>query len=440
MPERPPDSADGPRERAPRLTAEQVTAINRFPDDNPNPVMRIDASGHLIYANPASNPILRTIGVSVGEDVPSDVLARFDAVAAERGFVEVVADRRTFAVWPVPIADLDFTNLYGMDVTAERAIVKFPDQNPNPVFRIQWDGTLVYANPASSALVGGLGLAVGSQLGAALRESLLERVRAADGVMVEVQSGARIYALLPVDVPEFGFINVYGTDVTAVKERERLALENERLLLNVLPPPIADRLRSGEPLIADRFDDVTLMFADIVEFTRLSASMSAHELVGVLNEVFTGFDSLVDRYGLEKVKTIGDAYMVVGGMPERSDDHPERVVAMALDLAESVGRIEAAARLGITFRIGIHCGPVVAGVIGTRKFIYDVWGDTVNMASRMESLGVPGRVQVTHAMADRLGGSFEVESRGLIEVKGKGPTPTYFVIRRIETNLQASRR
>ena len=434
----PPKSANEPQEGAPRLTAEQVTAINRFPDDNPNPVMRIDADGHLIYANPASTPILRTMGAAVGKDVPPEVLARFDAVAPERGFVEFVADRRTFAVWPVPITDMNFTNLYGMDVTAERAIVKFPNQNPNPVFRIQWDGTLVYANPASAGLVAGLALAVGSQLSADLRETLLERVRAADGVMVEVQSGTRTYALLPVDVPEFGFINVYGTDVTAVKERERLARENERLLLNVLPSPIADRLRAGEPLIADRFDDVTLMFADIVEFTRLSASMSAHELVGVLNEVFTVFDTLVDQYGLEKVKTIGDAYMVVGGMPERSDDHPERVAAMALDLAESVGRIEAATRLGITFRIGIHCGPVVAGVIGTRKFIYDVWGDTVNMASRMESLGVPGRVQVTRAIADRLGGSFEVEARGLIEVKGKGPTPTYFVLPRRSSRVESA--
>jgi class 3 adenylate cyclase len=433
----PPAPANEPYEGAARLTSEQVSAINRFPDDNPNPVMRIDADGHLIYANPASAPILRSIGASVGEAVPPEILARFDAVAPERGFVEFVADSRTFAMWPVPITDMNFTNLYGMDVTAERAIVKFPDQNPNPVFRIQWDGTLVYANPASAGLVEGLDLAFGSRLPADLCETLLERVRAADGVMVEVEAGPRTYALLPVDVPEFGFINVYGTDVTAVKERERLARENERLLLNILPEPIADRLREGEPLIADRFDDVTLMFADLVEFTRLSASMSPQELVGVLNEVFTVFDSLVDLYGLEKVKTIGDAYMVVGGMPERSDDHPEQVTAMALDLAQSVGRIEAATRLGITFRIGIHCGPVVAGVIGTRKFIYDVWGDTVNMASRMESLGVPGRVQVTHAMADRLSGSFEVEARGLIEVKGKGLTPTYFVLRRTDASTTA---
>jgi class 3 adenylate cyclase len=317
--------------------------------------------------------------------------------------------------------------------------VKFPDQNPNPVFRIHPDGTLVYANPASAGLVDGLALAVGSSLSADLRESLLERVRAADRVTVEVDSGGRTYALLPVDVPEFGFINVYGTDVTAVKQRDRLARENERLLLNILPEPIADRLRDGEPLIADRFDDVTLMFVDIVEFTRLSSTMSPQELVGVLNDVFTVFDSLVDRYGLEKVKTIGDAYMVVGGMPERSDDHPARVAAMALDLAESVSRIEAAVRLGITFRIGIHCGPVVAGVIGTKKFIYDLWGDTVNMASRMESLGVPGRVQVTHAVAERLRGSFEFEGRGLIDVKGKGPTPTYFLLGALDKAPQDDR-
>jgi len=264
--------------------------------------------------------LLEIVRPGTGDPVPADTLARFDVVAPARGYVEFVADSRTYAVWPVPIHDLNFTNLYGMDVTAERAIVKFPDQNPNPVLRIDWNGTLVYANPASAGLVEGLGLVVGSSLPADLRDALLERARAADGVTVEVESAGRTYALKPVDVPEFGFINVYGTDVTAVKERERLARENERLLLNILPGPIADRLRDGEPLIADRFDDVTLLFADIVEFTRLSSTMAPHELVGMLNEVFTVFDGLVDRYGLEKVKTIGDAYMVVGGMADRSLD------------------------------------------------------------------------------------------------------------------------
>jgi class 3 adenylate cyclase len=424
----PPGSADEPHEGAARLTGEQLIAINRFPDDNPNPVMRIDADGHLIYANPASAAVLKALGVGVGEPLPEEVVARLETVAAARGFLELVWDNRTYAVWPVTIHDLNFTNLYGMDVTAERAIVKFPDQNPNPVFRIQWDGALVYANPASAGIVAGLGLAIGVGLPVGLRDSLLERVRVADRTTVEVEADGRTYALLPVDVPEFGFVNVYGTDVTSVKERERLARENERLLLNILPEPIAQRLRDGEALIADRFDDVTLLFADIVEFTRLSATMSPPELIGVLNAVFTVFDELVERYGLEKVKTIGDAYMVVGGMPELSDDHTIRVAAMALDLAEAVGRIEAAVRLGIRFRVGIHCGPVIAGVIGTKKFIYDIWGDTVNMASRMESQGVPGRVQVSHAVQERLSGTFSLEARGLVDIKGKGPTPTYFLV------------
>jgi class 3 adenylate cyclase len=423
-------SGDVPHAGAARLTGEMISAIDRFPDDNPNPVMRIDADGHLVYANPASAGVVLAMGATVGAQVPAEILARLEAVAPMRGSVEFVWDNRTYAIWPVPIRDLDFTNLYGMDVTAERAIVKFPDQNPNPVFRIRWDGTLVYTNPACEDLVAGLGLRIGDGLPGGLRDALLEHADAADRETVELQAGSRTYALLPVDVPEFGFVNVYGTDITAVKERERLARENERLLLNILPEPIARRLREGEPLIADRFEDVTLLFADIVEFTRLSATMSPGELVGVLNDVFTVFDELVDRYDLEKVKTIGDAYMVVGGMTARADDHTIRVAAMALDLAEAIGRIESAVRLGILFRIGIHCGPVVAGVIGTKKYIYDIWGDTVNLASRMESLCVPGRVQVTQAVMERVAGVFGVEERGLIEVKGKGPMPAYFLLAR----------
>jgi class 3 adenylate cyclase len=422
-----------------QLTRDQVSAINRFPDDNPNPVLRIDADGHLIYANPASAGVRRAMGAEVGDRVSTDVLDRFVAVTPERGFVEFEWEERTYAVWPVTIADLGFTNLYGMDVTAERAIVKFPDQNPNPVLRIDRGGRLLYANPASRGLVVGLGLEIGHHLPDELRGDLLARVERAEASPLEVTAGSRTYALVAVDIAGFGFVNVYGTDVTAAREIERLGRENERLLLNILPEPIAQRLRDGERLIADRFDDVTLMFADIVEFTRLSSELSAAELVTILNDVFTVFDRLVDRHGLEKVKTIGDAYMVVGGLPDRSDDHPARVAAMALELTDAVGEIESARRLGIAFRIGIHSGPVVAGVIGTRKFIYDVWGDTVNVASRMESLGVPGRVQVTGAVVDRLGEAFVVEPRGLVDVKGKGPMPTWFLLGRSEHRLAGVR-
>jgi class 3 adenylate cyclase len=404
-----------------------IVAVDRFPDRNPNPVLRLDADGHLIYANPAADDLLRALGIAVGDRLHDGLLGRFAKAAATRGSVEVVAQHRTYAIWPVPVDDLGFTNLYGTDITAERAVVKFPDENPNPVFRVDADGRLLYRNPASSRLIEGLGLRIGDRLPEDARAGIMRAIRAGDHRSIELESAERVYALLPVDVPEFGFVNVYGTDVTAERERQRLAQENERLLLNILPEPIARRLRDGEPLIADRFDDVTLLFADIVEFTRLSATMSPSELVAVLNEVFTVFDRLVDHYGLEKVKTIGDAYMVVGGMSDRRADHTARMARMALELAAAVRDIEAAARLGISFRIGINRGPVVAGVIGTRKFIYDIWGDTVNLASRMESSGAPGRVQVTYAVKERLGDAFTLEPRGLIEVKGKGLMPTWFL-------------
>jgi class 3 adenylate cyclase len=421
------------------VTADLISAISRFPDDNPNPVLRVGADGYLMYGNPASAGVRRAMGVEVGELIPAELLARLEAEGAIRGSLELVWENRTYTIWPVPIPDMGFMNLYGTDVTAERAIVKFPDQNPNPVIRIHADGTLTYANQASAALIGGLGLALADRLPTDLRFALVQLANAGERGTLDVESADRHYRLLPVDVPEFGFINVYGTDITATRERERLARENERLLLNVLPEPIAHRLRDGEQVIADRFDDVTLMFADIVEFTQLSATMSPSELVVVLNDVFTVVDGLVERHGLEKVKTIGDAYMIVGGLTEDSDDHADRVAALALDLAATVGRVPAAARLGIRFRSGIHRGPVVAGVIGTRKFIYDVWGDTVNLASRMESLGLPGRIQVTHAFMDRLGGSFAFEPRGLVDVKGKGPMPTWFLVGRAGTRRHVAR-
>lgn len=404
-----------------------IEAIDRFPDANPNPVFRVGLDGHLLYANPAAAGIVESLGTSVGESVPAAWLASAIEAARKDVTIEIISGLRTFEIRPVEVAELGFLNVYGTDITARRAIVKFPDQNPHPVLRINWDGLLEYANAASRDLIAGLGCSVGQALDPDLFDRLTTAVRGG-GASVEVSSRGREYELLPVDVPEFGFINVYGTDVTAERQLLRLHRENERLLLNILPEEIAERLRQGETIIADRFDDVTLLFADIVGFTAMSSEMSATELVSVLNEVFTVFDDLVDRYRLDKVKTIGDAYMVIGGLLEDSQDHTERVADLALALEERMEAIEAAARLGVRFRIGINCGPVVAGVIGTKKFIYDVWGDTVNLASRMESLGVPGRVQVSGAVEERLRGRYELEARGLIEVKGKGELPTWFLV------------
>jgi class 3 adenylate cyclase len=403
-------------------------SAEHFPGSNPHPVMRIDDDGVLAYANEASHTLLEAIGVRVGDKLPDEWQARLRTCAAGGTSAELKVGTRTYELLAVQLPDLGFMNVYGTDVTAARAVVKFPDQNPNPVFRIAWDGTLVYANPASRQLVAGAGWEVGAALPDPILEPLLTGARAGEQGTVEVVSDELRYRLLPVDVPEFGFINVYGTDVTAAHDLEEAYRENQRLLLNILPEAVADRLRRGERPIADRFDDASLLFADIVGFTTLSSGMAAHELVSVLNDVFSVFDEQVDVAGLEKVKTIGDAYMVVGGMGGDDPGHLERLARMALTIDASVGAIPAAHDRGIRFRIGIHCGPVVAGVIGTRKFIYDVWGDTVNVASRMESTGVPGRIQVTGAVEERLRDAFRFEPRGLTEVRGKGLMATFFLL------------
>jgi len=201
--------------------------------------------------------------------------------------------------------------------------------------------------------------------------------------------------------------------------------KSEHLLLNILPQEIAEQLKEKNTAVAEGFDEVTVLFADIVGFTHLSERIPPVQLVALLNEVFSSFDRLSERHGLEKIKTIGDAYMAAAGVPVRRADHAEAVAGMALDMLEEIRRFE-----GLKLRIGIHSGPVVAGVIGERKFSYDLWGDTVNMASRMESHGVSGEVHVSAETYERLQSSFELEPRGGIEVKGKGRMATWLLKRR----------
>jgi class 3 adenylate cyclase len=203
--------------------------------------------------------------------------------------------------------------------------------------------------------------------------------------------------------------------------------KSERLLLNILPRPIAERLKQGQVTIADHFAEVTVLFADLVDFTPLSARISPKELVSLLNEIFSTFDQLAERYGLEKIKTVGDAYLVVGGLPTPRPDHAAAIAEMALAMQQAVARLSAELEEPFSLRIGINTGPVVAGVIGAKKFSYDLWGDTVNLASRMESHGLAGQIQVSPATYECLAANYDFEERGCIPVKGKGEVRTYLL-------------
>ena len=213
-------------------------------------------------------------------------------------------------------------------------------------------------------------------------------------------------------------------------EKELLQFEkekSERLLLNILPRPIADRLKSGERTIADNYSAVTVMFADLVGFTQFSSRTNAGELVTMLNQIFTAFDRLVERHGLEKIKTIGDSYMVVGGLPIARNDHAIAVAEMALELLEAIAIINREVGSERAIRIGINSGPVVAGVIGRKKFSYDLWGSTVNLAARLESGGMPGQIHVSQSSYEALKDHFDFTERGVIHAKGVGDITTYFL-------------
>ena len=202
---------------------------------------------------------------------------------------------------------------------------------------------------------------------------------------------------------------------------------SERLLLNVLPEEIADRLKAGEAVIAARAEAVTILFGDLVGSTPLSERLTPDQMVEVLNEIFTPFDDLADDLGLEKIKTIGDAYMVVGGLPTARPDHVEAIAEMALAMRVELSRHTVEGFGTLQMRYGIHTGSVVAGVIGKRKFSYDLWGDTVNTAARMESQGVSGEIQVTEEVYTRLKDRYRFDIRGPVEIKGKGVIETYFL-------------
>jgi len=241
------------------------------------------------------------------------------------------------------------------------------------------------------------------------------------------------------DLPEgfvqtFIVLNIVGVSfvallllVTFARGRETAQARVEALLLNILPEEIAERLQAEPHAIADHFDEASILFADVVDFTPLASRLDARQVVELLDRLFTSFDDLVDRHGIEKIKTIGDCYMVAAGVPRHRADHAQALAYLALDMRECA-RTCLPTDDDLRLRIGISSGPVVAGVIGRRRFLYDLWGDTVNMASRMESHGVPDLIQITRSTWELVRDEFVTEPRGLVEVKGKGEIETWQLV------------
>jgi guanylate cyclase len=222
---------------------------------------------------------------------------------------------------------------------------------------------------------------------------------------------------------------IYAILFYFVKRSDRLYRQSEDLLRNVLPDQVAARLKHSQEMIADEYESASILFADVAGFTPMSAQLEPEQVINLLNDVFTSFDTLVMERGLEKIKTIGDAYMVAAGVPVSRHDHAEAICDLALTMKE---HIESHTFAGhhLEMRIGIASGPVMAGIIGRQKFAYDLWGDTVNMASRMESSGTPGRIQLTGETCRLVREHFECERRGTVDVKGKGPTETWYLVGR----------
>jgi class 3 adenylate cyclase len=218
------------------------------------------------------------------------------------------------------------------------------------------------------------------------------------------------------------------TDFIAQREVELERARSEELLHNVLPAPIAERLRTESGAIADSAPSVSVLFSDIVGFTPVSETLAPEELVQLLDTMFRAFDALCDQRGIEKIKTVGDAYMAVAGLPQPDSDHAASLAELALDMQRTLARLSPSWPSPIAMRIGIASGPVVAGVIGQRKFTYDLWGDTVNTASRMESHGRPHRIQVSASTHDLLEGRYSFSDPQVVDVKGKGPMTTYFLL------------
>ena len=307
------------------------------------------------------------------------------------------------------------------------------------VLAVQLLETTVYGGLLESGLVVVFGLAftLGALVAISLKAAIWWFVVFAASVMYAVVIPSLVDPIYEVPDPTAdAAFNLVATGVLVLAtlayfahQRDRFQRRSDQLLHNILPNEIADRLKDGRAMIADDFAAASVLFADVVNFTPMSAGMAPAELVGLLNDVFTSFDGFVAALGLEKIKTVGDEYMVAAGVPRPRADHAHAIAELALRIRDHVATSEVAGRR-LSLRIGINSGPVTAGIIGTHKFAYDLWGDTVNTASRMESEGIPGAIQVSPATYELIKDTYVCEARGRIPVKGKLAMETYLLASR----------
>lgn len=301
--------------------------------------------------------------------------------------------------------------------------------------------------PSGLVVVFGLNVVLGALVGIGLRAAISWFAAFVISVVCAVVISGRVdpFYELPDPTGDAAF-NLIATGILTVavlayfiRQRDKFQQRSDDLLHNILPDEIAERLKAGNTMIADDFASASVLFADVVGFTPMSAGMSPPELVGLLDDVFTRFDGFVAELGLEKIKTVGDEYMVAAGVPRARPDHAHAIATLALRIRDHVATNHVRGHR-LSLRIGINSGPVTAGIIGTHKFSYDLWGDTVNTASRMESEGLPGSIQVTPATYELIKDEYVCEARGLISVKGKSEMETYLLISRRDPSPASSSR
>lgn len=278
-----------------------------------------------------------------------------------------------------------------------------------------------------------------ASIGLVLMEGILQPwLRASNNIPPD--AGAILWGFNSLIVSGIWFGNIFGLlkqRDTALSELQKEQARSENLLLNVLPQKIADQLKREPGIIAEAHEAVTILFADIVGFTPLTRQLNPVEMIELLNQIYSEFDALSEKYQVEKIRTIGDNYMVASGIPESNEDHARNMARMALEMQAYADKLSIQDGHSIQFRIGIHSGPLIAGIVGRKKFQYDIWGDAVNTASRMESHGEAGKIQVSQTMYELLNDEYVLKLRGTIDIKGKGPMKTWFLVSEKEGNNRA---